>query len=106
MIDIPEPMTQFIHGATTLANLLVSVYFLRFWHESRDRLFAIFSVAFFIFAGNRILLSVLDTENEVRTFVYVLRLIAFLLIIVGVVDKNRPSRGDADDRAPDLVTKA
>jgi hypothetical protein len=71
------------------ANMLVALYFLRFWFESRDRLFAIFSLAFLIFAVNRVLLSILDVENEARTFVYVLRLIAFLLIIAGIVDKNR-----------------
>lgn len=92
MIDIPESLAQFIHGATMSANLLVSLYFLRFWRETRDRLFAGFSVAFLIFAVNRILLSVLHTENEARTFVYVLRLIGFLLIIAVVIDKNRPSR--------------
>jgi hypothetical protein len=75
------------------ANLLVALYFLRFWFESRDRLFFIFSLAFSIFAVNRILLSILDVENEARTFVYVLRLIAFLLIILGIVDKNRQPEG-------------
>ena len=94
MIDIPESLAHFIHGATMMANVLVSLYFLRFWRETRDRLFATFSVAFLIFAVNRILLSVLDTENEARTFVYVLRLIGFLLIIAGVVYKNRPARRD------------
>ena len=36
MISIPESLAQFIHGATMFANLLVALYFLRFWYESRD----------------------------------------------------------------------
>ncbi len=91
-IDLSDDVTQFIHGATMLGNLVIALFFLRFWRQSRDRLFSIFSLAFFVFAMNRVLLTFLGEENEARTFVYVIRLIAFLLIIVGIVDKNRPSR--------------
>ena len=91
-IDLSDDVTQFIHGATMLGNLVIALFFLRFWRQSRDRLFAIFSLAFFVFAMNRVLLTFLGEENEARTFVYVIRLIAFLLIIAGIADKNRPSR--------------
>jgi hypothetical protein len=95
MISIPDSFAQFIHGATMFANVLVALYFLRFWFESQDRLFAIFSLSFLIFAVNRVLLSILDVEDEARTFVYVLRLIGFLLIIIGIVDKNRGGVGSS-----------
>ncbi|MGH2808645.1 MAG: DUF5985 family protein [Actinomycetota bacterium] len=92
MIELSPDVTQFIHGATFLGNLVVAGFFLRFWRQSKDRLFSIFSLAFFIFAANRVFLTFLGEENEARTFVYVMRLIAFLLIIAGIVDKNRPGR--------------
>ena len=80
----------FLGGATALGCLIIALFFLRFWRQTRDRLFAIFSLAFFVFAMNRVLLTlVLDVENEARTFVYLLRLGAFVLIIAAVVDKNR-----------------
>jgi hypothetical protein len=32
-------MTLFIFGATALAALVAALFFLRFWHDTRDRLF-------------------------------------------------------------------
>lgn len=92
MIELNDAVTQFVHGATFLGNLVIALFFLRFWRQSRDRLFAIFATAFLVFAANRIMLTFLGEENEARTFVYVIRLVAFLLIIAGIVDKNRPAK--------------
>lgn len=97
-IHISDDVTQFIHGATMLGDVVIALFFLRFWRQSKDRLFAIFATAFFVFGMNRMLLTFLGEENEARTFVYVIRLVAFLLIIAGIVDKNRPAkhRGPTD----------
>ena len=45
----------FIHGAATLACLLVGVKFLKFWRASRDRFFLWFAAAFWVFATEWIL---------------------------------------------------
>jgi membrane protein CcdC involved in cytochrome C biogenesis len=82
-------MTDFVAGATMLASAAVALFFYRFWRESGDRLFGIFALAFGVFAVNRLILSVLDETNENRTYVYLVRLAAFVLILVGIVDKNR-----------------
>jgi hypothetical protein len=94
MMEWSEGIRQFVGGATMLADVVIALFFMRFWRQTSDRLFAIFSIAFFVFAINRILLTFLNEENEGRTFVYVLRLAAFLLIITGIVDKNRPRHDD------------
>jgi O-antigen/teichoic acid export membrane protein len=94
MIEFSEGVGQFIGGATFLGDLVIGLFFLRFWRQTADRLFAIFSLAFFVFAFNRVLLTFLHEENEGRTFVYILRLGAFLLIIAGIIDKNRPRHSD------------
>jgi hypothetical protein len=80
---------EFIAGASTVASAVIALFFLRFWRTTGDRLFAIFSAAFAIFAVNRVLLTVLDETNEARTYVYLVRLAAFLLILIAIVDKNR-----------------
>ena len=85
-------MIEFISGAVALASLAVALFFLRFWRETGDRLFAIFSLAFVIFAANRIVLTALDETDEARTYVYVIRLVAFLLILIAILDKNRSAR--------------
>jgi len=38
---------------------------------------------------NRIALTFVQQTDESRTFLYVVRLIAFLIILVAIVDKNR-----------------
>jgi uncharacterized membrane protein HdeD (DUF308 family) len=85
-------MSQFIAGASTLASAVIALFFLRYWRDTRDRLFAMFSLAFAVFAVNRILLTILDETDEARTWVYLLRLVAFVLILAAIADKNRQAR--------------
>ena len=85
-------MTDFLQGATMLASLGVALFFFRYWRSSGDRLFLAFSLAFSVFAVNRVLLSLLEEGSEARTYVYLLRALAFLLIAAAVVDKNLQRR--------------
>lgn len=82
-------MVNFLSGVICAGSLTAALFFLRFWRQTGDRLFAIFSLAFALFAASRLVLALLDEGNEARTWVYLLRLAAFILIIVAVVDKNR-----------------
>lgn len=77
-----------MQGATMLASVAVAVFFLRFWRQTADRLFAVFAAAFALFAVNRLLLALLDEESETRTWVYALRAATFLMIAAAVLDKN------------------
>ena len=81
-------MNDFLQGATMLASLGVALFFLRYWRRTGDRLFAAFAAAFLVFAVNRVLLAALDQESEARTYVYVVRALAFVLIAAAVLDKN------------------
>jgi uncharacterized membrane protein HdeD (DUF308 family) len=80
---------DFLSGVIFAGSLTAALFFLRFWRQTADRLFAIFSLAFTLFAVNRLLLAILDESNEARTWVYVMRLVSFVLIIAAVADKNR-----------------
>lgn len=81
-------MSEFMQGATMMGSVAVAVFFLRFWRQTSDRLFAVFAAAFALFAMNRLLLAVLDQESETRTWVYALRAVTFLMIAAAVLDKN------------------
>ena len=81
-------MNDFLQGGTMVASLGVALFFIRYWRSTGDRLFLAFSLAFSVFAINRVLLSVLEEQSEARTYVYLLRALAFLLIAAAVVDKN------------------
>jgi predicted membrane-bound spermidine synthase len=85
-------MNAFVSGAFTMASAAVALFFLRFWRRSHDRLFAILSAAFALLAVERTVLAFVRLEHEGRHWIYVARLFAFILIIVGVLDKNRPRK--------------
>ncbi|HET7530369.1 MAG TPA: DUF5985 family protein [Mycobacteriales bacterium] len=89
-------MRDFLQGATMLASFAVAVFFLRYWRQTRDRLFGVFAAAFALFGVNRILLAILDDDSEARTWVYALRALMFIAIIVAIIDKNLSHR-DHDD---------
>ena len=79
-------MSEFFAGGAMVASLGVALYFLRFYRRTGDRLFAVFAVAFVVFAVNRALLEIVD--DETATWVYLLRLATFLAILYAIADKN------------------
>ncbi len=79
----------FVAGGSAVACLVIALFFLRFWSQTRDRLFAMFALAFAVFALNRSVLAFVDEAAEARPYGYLVRLLAFVLIIVAIVDKNR-----------------
>lgn len=84
-------LNQFVSGAITMGYLVAGLFFLKFWKQSRDRLFSWFALAFFILAGQRLALALTTQNSEGTVFLYVVRLLAFLLILAAIVDKNRSS---------------
>ena len=82
-------METFLHGGTAVNCAVIGLFFLRFWSRSRDRLFLSFACAFLILGVERTVLGVWPYMTEGREYVYLLRLLAFCLIIYGIVDKNR-----------------
>ena len=80
---------DFVSGATMSAALVIALVFFRYWRQTRDRLFLGFSLGFLVFAGSRLILAFLDEDDEGRVLVYGLRLLAFLLILAAIIDKNR-----------------
>jgi hypothetical protein len=82
-------MEQFIMGAIAMGSSIAALYFLRFWRETGDRLFAIFALTFLLLGITRLGLALSPQELEGHTHWYWVRLSAFVLILVAIVDKNR-----------------
>lgn len=80
-------MILFMQGALTVCFMVAGAFFLRFWQQTHDRLFLFFALSFWIQAFTRIALSVV-AEHDARTFLYLLRLLAFGLILIAIVMKN------------------
>jgi hypothetical protein len=81
-------MLTFVSGAITMGFLLAALFFVRFWRRTGDGLFAIFAAAFLLLAANQALATLIDFGREELSWVYLLRLAAFCLIITGIVAKN------------------
>ena len=87
-----EGVFTFVSGLITMGYLVASAFFLRFWGRTRDRLFAIFAAAFCLLALNQALVALAGLTREEQSWIYLLRLAAFSLIIAGIVFKNMESR--------------
>lgn len=84
-----DNLVVFIQGATSMGCLALSVFFLRFWQRSRDRLFAMFALAFLVFAVNYVMLAAYGSLMETAIIIYGVRAVAFSLIVLAILDKNR-----------------
>ena len=87
-------MREIIAGAMVAGYATAALFFLRFWTQSRDRLFAIFSGAFWLLAAQRFLLALHGGDDGRATWYYGLRLLAYLLILLAIIDKNRGAAAD------------
>lgn len=79
----------FLQGVSATAALVSGLFFLRFWRDSRDPLFMFFGAAFWLLALSWSLLAFFSPTEETRPYIYGMRLIAFALMIVGMIAKNR-----------------
>jgi hypothetical protein len=87
---------RFMLGALVMACAMAGLFFLRFWRRTRDRLFAMFAVSFWLMGVNWLALSFTDVnarqDAEFRAALYVIRLLAFVLILYAILEKNRGNR--------------
>lgn len=81
--------SEILSGAVVALWAVAGLVFLRFWRESRDRLFGFFAGAFLLLATNYLVLAINERGSEIRPYLFLIRLAAFVLIIVAIVDKNR-----------------
>jgi len=80
----------FLSGVIATASITAGVFFLRFWRDTRDFFFLAFSASFFIEGLNRATASLLlERPNEGSPWIYLVRLLAFLLILFAILHKNR-----------------
>ena len=81
-------LSEVLLGAIAMASLAIGLFLLRFWHETRDRFFLLFALSFFVEGLNRLALALSERPNEGRPAIYCIRLTAYALILVAIVNKN------------------
>jgi len=82
-------MLDLLSGANAALAAVAGLFFLRFWRQTGDRLFASFAVAFWLLGAHWVCLALTAPDYELRPLLYGVRLLAFLVIIGGIADKNR-----------------
>lgn len=83
---------DFLSGAVALGFAACALFFLRFWRRTREELFLAFAVAFLLLGAGQTILALANIPTEERGSIYLIRLIAFLLILLAIYRKNRSFR--------------
>ena len=82
----------FLLGIIVAGSLAAATFFLKFWRQTRDFLFLAFGIAFLMEAINRVGFLFAAAPNEGTASIYVVRLLAFLLILSGIIYKSAKPR--------------
>lgn len=86
----------FLSGMFAATFMASGVFFLKFWFASRDRFFIFFAVACWLIGVERIALLMISdgcgpatNTAEADSWVYLIRLLSFILILIAIIEKNR-----------------
>ena len=83
---------DFLSGAIAFGFLAAALFFLRFWKRTHDGLFLAFAIAFALLGFGQAVQALANIPQEERSYIFLIRLAAFMLIIVAIVRKNRSDR--------------
>ncbi len=81
-------MNDLLFGAIGMGSLIVALFFFRYWRSTRDTFFLYFSLSFLIESANRLALGLL-VASELEPVFYMVRIVAYGLIVVAILQKNR-----------------
>ena len=81
-------------GGLVVACAMVGLFFLRYWKATRDSFFLFLACAFWLQGVQWLYSAFTDPVNEHRPLAYLLRLAAYILIVMAIVRTNfgSPSR--------------
>jgi len=82
-------LLDFLAGMITCGYAVAGLFFLRFWKRTGDGLFVAFGLAFWLLGIHQATLTFTSAPVEERSGLYLIRLLAFSLIIISIWLKNR-----------------
>lgn len=81
-------MMVFFHGMVTMGFIIAGLFFLRFWRRTKEGLFVVFALAFWLLALNQIFIAAGGSENPLLSWEFLPSLGAFGLLILAILIKN------------------
>jgi hypothetical protein len=81
-------MNPTLLGVLAALAVTAALFFVRFWKESGDRLFAFFAAGFVMLGADWFIHAMVNASHETQHYLYLLRLGAFVLILAGIISKN------------------
>jgi uncharacterized membrane protein HdeD (DUF308 family) len=87
-------MDMILTGAIAMASATISLFFFAFWRSTRDRFFLLFGASFLLEGVNRLLIGLSSFRDEDEPLYYLIRLVAYGLILIAILDKNRGNTKD------------
>lgn len=81
-------INSFLLGVICVSSFAVGLFFLKFWRQTRDGLFLAFAIAFTVEGINRASMLTLEKPNEGSPYIYLVRLIVFLCLLIAIIRKN------------------
>ncbi len=82
----------FLTGMNSAGLFVAGLFFFRFWARSKDIFFAAFGFAFWLFALNQAVVALSGIPRESQSWIYLLRLAGFVMIIAAILAKNLGGR--------------
>lgn len=92
-------MNDLLAGGVAMGSMVIALFFLRFWRDTDDRFFLYFALSFLIEGAHRVYSTVTAAANEDSPLHYLIRLLAYGLILWAIVEKNLPRRDSSSDNA-------
>lgn len=82
-------MNEMLIGAIAACCIVIGLFFLRFWRNTRDIFFLFFALSFFLEGINRTSLVLISSVHEASPSYYLIRVIAYSFIIFAILAKNK-----------------
>jgi hypothetical protein len=83
---------DFLSGAIAFGFMVSALFFMRFWRRTSDGLFLAFAVAFALLGAGQAIQALANIPQEERSYIFLIRLAAFTLIIAAIFRKNRSAQ--------------
>jgi len=90
-------MNGFLLGGIAVAAAVAGLIFLRYYRRTRDPFFLFFAASFGLESLGRILSVLVPAFDDNNSGIFILRLIAYSLILLAITLKNLPVRRDSDE---------